>query len=135
VRPRVILEEWQRLGIVNINENDEICLSKTAFVPEHSFNDKAQYFGRHIHDHLAACANNLLAETDPMLERSVYFSALTKESLAQLRTIAETQSQELLKKVNQHAQQLHTEDMGKPDATHRMRLGIYWYEKEKSSTP
>ncbi|HAW52983.1 MAG TPA: hypothetical protein DCX54_11750 [Flavobacteriales bacterium] len=135
VRPRVILEEWRRLGIVHINDDNEICLNTTAFVPEHSFDEKAQYFGRHIHDHLATCANNLMAEKDPMFERSVYFSALTEASVAQLRALAEAKSLELLKNINQHALQLHTEDQGKPDATHRMRLGIYWYDKEKSSKP
>lgn len=135
VRPRVILDEWLRLGIVSINEDDDICLSKTAFVPEQSFDEKSHFFGRHIHDHIATCTNNLLGQAEPMLERSVYFASLTNSSLAKLRSIAETESIQLLQKINKQALKLQREDQSKPDAKHRMRLGMYWYSQEKSRKP
>ncbi len=135
VRSRVILDEWQRLGIVSMNEDGDVCLRKAAFVPEQSFNEKAHYFGRHIHDHLSSCANNLLGGTDPMLERSVYFSALTEDSVEKLRSAAETHAVQLLQDINQQALKLQEKDQGNPGAKHRMRLGVYWYDKEKSSKP
>lgn len=135
VRARVILDEWQRLGIVAMNEDGDVCLRKAAFVPEQSFDEKAHYFGRHIHDHLSSCANNLLGDTEPMLERSVYFSGLTEDSVAKLRSVAETHAVQLLQDINQQALKLQEKDQGNQGATHRMRLGVYWYDKEKSSKP
>ena len=135
VRPRVILDELQRLGIVSVNENGDVCLNKTAFVPEQSFDEKVHYFGRHLHDHLASCSNNLMGKETPMLERSVYFAALTEDSVAKLRSIAKTQGVQLLQMINQQALKLQKQDQGNPSAKHRMRLGVYWYDKETSSKP
>ena len=68
-----------------------------------------------------------------MLERSVYFAALTEASVAKLRSNAETQSIQLLENLNQQALKLQADDQGKPDAKHRMRLGVYWYNREKAA--
>jgi len=129
VRPRVILEEWLRLKIVRLKD-DHVVLNKSAFVSNKEFNEMAYYLGHHVHDHLASCVNNILAEDEPMLERSVYYASLTEDSVNKLNTIASKKGNELLQQLNKQAIKLYDEDKNKPDAKYRMRLGVYWYQSQ-----
>ena len=129
VRPKVILEEWLRLNIVRL-EDDYVVLNKSAFVPNKEFTDMAYYLGHNVHDHMASCVNNILAENDPMLERSVYYASLTENSVNKLNTIASKKGNELLQHLNKQAIKLYDADKHKDDATYRMRLGVYWYQTQ-----
>jgi hypothetical protein len=135
VRPRTILDEWLRQGIVTVNEKDEVCLDHSAFIPQKGFEEKALFLGRHLHDHIASCAHNMmLTDGTPMLERSVYFSSLTKASVEKLRQVASTQAVELLKTINSQALELQQKDANKRDAVQRMRFGTYWFHAEKKKS-
>ena len=46
MRSRVVLDEWLRLGVARIDEEDRVCLNVEAFIPERGFDEKAYYFGR-----------------------------------------------------------------------------------------
>lgn len=129
VRPRVILDEWLRLNIVRMKD-DYVVLNKSAFVANKEFKEMAYYLGHNVHDHLASCANNILEESDPMLERSVYYASLTEDSVDKLRTIASKQGNELLQQINKQAIKFYDADKNKEDANHRMRLGVYWYQTQ-----
>ncbi len=133
VRPRAILDEWLRLGIVSIDESDNISLNQSAFVPQKGLKEKAFFLGRHVHDHLAACAHNILEDDAPFMERSVFFSNLSTESVDKLREIAEHQGMQLLQELNQQAIELQKTDKNNKDADHRMRLGLYWFQKQQGS--
>lgn len=129
VRPRVILDEWLRLNIVRVKDK-YVMLNQSAFVTNKEFNEMAYYLGHNIHDHLASCVNNILVEDEPMLERSVYYASLTKDSVNKLRSLASNKGDELLQHVNKQAIKLYDADKQKADATYRMRLGVYWYQKQ-----
>jgi hypothetical protein len=132
VRPKVILEEWLRLNIVKIKD-DYIILNKSAFVTNKEFSEMAYYLGHNIHDHIASCVNNILDESDPMLERSVYYASLTADSVKQLNTIASKRGNDLLQYMNKEAIKLYDADKNKDDAIYRMRLGVYWYQARLDS--
>ena len=129
VRPRVILEEWLRLNIVRLKD-DYVVLNKSAFVTNKEFKEMAYYLGHNVHDHMASCVNNILEENEPMLERSVYYACLTENSVNKLKTIASKKGNDLLQHLNKQAIKLYDADKHKDDATHRMRLGVYWYQKQ-----
>jgi hypothetical protein len=129
VRSRVILEEWLRLNIVRM-KGDYVVLNKSAFVTNKEFKEMAYYLGHHVHDHLASCVNNIMAEDEPMLERSVYYSSLTEASVNKLNIIANKKGNELLQHLNKQAIKLYDADKNKADAIHRMRLGVYWYQAQ-----
>ena len=129
VRSRVILEEWLRLNIVRM-KGDYVVLNKSAFVTNKEFKEMAYYLGHHVHDHLASCVNNIMAEDEPMLERSVYYASLTEESVNKLNIIANKKGNELLQHLNKQAVKLYDADKNKADAIHRMRLGVYWYQAQ-----
>ena len=129
VRPKVILEEWLRLNIVRL-EDDYVILNKSAFVTNKEFKEMAYYLGHNVHDHMASCVNNILAENAPMLERSVYYASLTENSVNKLNTIASKKGNELLQHLNKRAIKLYDADKHKGDATYRIRLGVYWYQTQ-----
>jgi hypothetical protein len=129
VRPKVILDEWLRLNIVRIKD-EYVILNQSAFVTNKEFNEMAYYLGHNVHDHMASCVNNILIENDPMLERSVYYASLTESSVNKLRTIASKKGNELLQHLNKQAIKFYDADKLKDNATHRMRLGIYWYQTQ-----
>ncbi len=133
VRPRAILDEWLRLGMVSRNAQGEICLDRKAFVPAKDFAEQAFFMGRNVHDHLAACAHNLLQEGEPMLERSVYYDRLTPHSVAHLRELARREGEALLQKLNAEALHRQQHDAGAPDAQQRMRFGVYWYDEARQN--
>ncbi|MBE9567152.1 MAG: hypothetical protein IMF14_00550, partial [Proteobacteria bacterium] len=129
VRPKVILEEWLRLNIVRVKD-DEVVLNQSAFVTNKEFKEMAYYLGHNVHDHLASCVNNILQEDKPMLERSVYYASLTEASVEKLNAIASKKGDELLQQINRQAIKFHDADKNKVDADYRMRLGVYWYQKK-----
>ncbi len=129
VRPKVILEEWLRLNIVRLKD-DYVVLNKSAFVTNKEFTEMAYYLGHNIHDHMASCVSNILGESDPMLERSVYYASLTENSVNKLNSIASKKGNELLQHLNKQAIKLYDADKQKEDATYRMRLGVYWYQAQ-----
>jgi len=129
VRSRVILDEWLRLNIVRLMD-EHVVLNQSAFVTNKEFNEMAYYLGHNVHDHLASCVNNILVEDKPMLERSVYYASLTEDSVNKLRSLASKKGDELLQHVNKQAIKFYDADKQKADATYRMRLGVYWYQKQ-----
>ena len=132
VRPKVILEEWLRLGIVRL-KGDHVVLNKSAFVTNKEFKEMAYYLGHNVHDHMASCVSNILESEDPMLERSVYYACLTESSVNELNAIASKKGEELLQQINKQAIKLYDADKDKDDANYRMRLGIYWYQAHLDS--
>ena len=129
VRSRVILEEWLRLNIIRLKD-DYVVLNKSAFVTNKEFKEMAYYLGHNVHDHMASCVNNILEEDDPMLERSVYYASLTESSINKLKATASKKGNDLLQHLNKQAIKLYDADKDKEDATYRMRLGVYWYQKQ-----
>ena len=127
VRPRAVLDEWLRLGIVSIDDDDMVWLNTQAFVPEKGFDEKAYYLGRNICDHLAAGAHNLLGEGPPFLDRSVYYDRLSPASVQKLADLSRTLGMEALLEINRQALKLAEDDEDYDGATMRMNFGVYYY--------
>jgi hypothetical protein len=134
VRPKVILDEWVRLGIVTVDKDDVIRLKSDAFVPEEGFDEKAYYLGRNVADHIAASVHNLLTDQDPLFERAVYYDRLTPDSIAYLRKRAREYAMTALVALNKDALKRADDDAGKPGADRRMALGIYYYDGPDEGT-
>ena len=133
IRPRAVLDEWERLGIAEVDSEDCVRLIVDAFVPERGFPEKAYFFGRNLHDHIAAAAHNLSGEGPPMLERSVYYGGLTPEAVAELAALSERVGMDALQSVNRRALELQGEGEHREDADRRMNFGIYFFRAEAES--
>lgn len=127
VRPRAILDEWLRLGIVEIDKDEKVHLKADAFVPRQGFDELAYYYGRNLADHMAASTHNLLGTDTPFLERAVYYDRLTPDSVIQLEQLSRDLGVETLRRINREALRLADADEGKEDATRRMSVGLYYF--------
>ncbi len=125
IRSRVVLDEWLRLGIVEIDEKDFIHLRTGAFIPQQGMEEKLYYLGRNVRDHIASAVHNVLDETPPFLERSVYSDGLSPQAVEELAQMAERMSMDVLRAVNKRAQELKKTTPG--NQKHRMTLGVYFY--------
>src|SRR5262245_6581941 len=72
IRARPLLDEWLRIGAVELDGEDRVVLRAAAFVPTRGFDEKAFYFGHNLHDHAAAADNNMQGGAPPSLDRSVH---------------------------------------------------------------
>ncbi len=134
VRPRTVLDEWLRLGIVETDEDDMLHLKTSAFIPRDGFDEIAYYYGRNLHDHIASATHNLLGESPARLDRSVYYNKLTPESVKILSQRSEELSMEVLQTLSKEARKLVEKDRGKDNASQRMNFGVYFYEEEEGDT-
>jgi hypothetical protein len=134
IRPRAVLDEWQRLGIVHVDEADRVCLNVEGFIPEKGFDEKAYYVGHNVHDHLAAGAHNLLGGTPPFLERSVYSDQISEESARELADLSRELGMQMLQTIFRRAQELEERDVRNKTATTRMNFGIYYYSERNAGT-
>ncbi|MBM3513378.1 MAG: hypothetical protein FJX59_06650 [Alphaproteobacteria bacterium] len=127
VRPRAILDEWLRLGVVELDNADCVVLRADAFVPRRGFDELAYYYGRNLRDHIAASTHNLLGEGAPFLERAVYYDRLTPESVEALAKLSRELGVETLIKINREALKRADGDEKNPRATQRMSVGLYFF--------
>ncbi len=134
IRPRAVLDEWLRLGVARVDEQDHVWLLADAFVPEKGFDEKAWFFGRNVHDHIAACVHNLAGGDPPLLERSVFSNDLAPASVAELAAIAREQGQQAIHAVTRRAFDLERADVAAGTATERVHFGVYFYTAPRAPT-
>jgi hypothetical protein len=131
VRPRVLLDELQRVGAVDVTD-DAVTLRGGTFIPQRGLAEKAFYLGRNGHDHLAACVHNLLGRQPPMLENSVFSHALSKESVERLAVLVREQWQAVLQRLVSETAACETRDAAAGTATNRVNVGVYFYSETAS---
>lgn len=138
VRPRAILDEWLRQGMVAVRD-DVVHLLRPAFLPTDGSQEKTYFFGRNLRDHIAAGAHNLAGGEPPFFDRAVYYDRLTPESVEELRQMAMEKSTELLIEINQKASDLAARDRRDGDGGQRFTLGAFFFstptDKQAPPTP
>jgi len=133
IRSRAVLEEWLRLGVATLDDEDRVHLVETAFVPARGFDEKAFYFGKGLHDHLAAASNNMLGVHPSFLDRMAYYDGLTPESVAKLREHARELAVRAMQDINLKALELQDKDSTRENASFRITFGTYFYSAEDES--
>lgn len=135
VRPRTILDELLRRGIVALSDDGEtVSLSSEAFVDGGTGDERFHFFSRNVGDHLAAAGENVLAEgTPPFLERAVFYNNLTAASLDEIEDRAQTLGKAALAELNGLAYERQQADAGADGAGHRFRFGVYLYREDEDS--
>lgn len=131
VRARAVLDEWLRLGIVEMS-GYVVRLKKSAFISEEGYEEKIYYFGRNLRDHIAAGVHNLEGNSPSVFDRAVYYDRLSMESLEKLRRFAKEEGVACMLRVNSKARELADQDEAAGgDLSGRMTLGVYYYEEEE----
>ena len=127
VRPRSVLDELMRLGVVEVDAMDNVRLLTRGFVPGKELDARAFYFGEALHDHLAAGVHNLAGGRPAWLERSVYYDELSPAGVEALLAKSEQLSMHVLQEINREGMAREASDPPKPGERMRMRLGVFFY--------
>jgi hypothetical protein len=132
IRPRAILDDLLSHGVVSMDADDRVQLTADAFIPRPGREEQLFFFGRNLHDHVAAAAANITApETPPYLDRSVHYDGLTADQSEALRGYAHEVAMRALLEVNRKALELTDGDAPAPDGEQmRINFGIYVFEDE-----
>ena len=127
IRARVVLDEWLRLGIARVDEQDIVHLETRAFIPQKGFDEKVAYFSHNIHDHACAAVHNLTDPGAAFFERSVHYDALCETSVGALREAVGTDGMQALIALNSLAAECETRDATSSEAKKRITIGLYMY--------
>ncbi len=136
LRPRAVLDEWISQDLVRIDPQDRVVLNVDAFVPRPGRDEQMFYFGRNLHDHIAAAAANVSAVGKaPFLDRSVHYDALPVAAAEQLQAMGRTAAVQMLLEINRRAMELAEapNDTGGP--TRRVNLGVYLFSEDDLPAP
>ncbi len=132
--PASVLEKLIEMKLVSIDQHDHVHLLADAYLPSNDSRESLEYFAEHLHDHIATLSHNILGAPAPMIERSAYITDLSRESVEQVHQFSEEKTAELLREVYALASERYYADQDKPDNTHRLRLGIYFYTEDTPDT-
>lgn len=135
VRPRSVLDELVRLGVVEVDADERVHLVTRGFVPGKELDAKAFYFGEALHDHLAAGVHNLTGGQPAWLERSVYYDDLSPAAVAKLAAKAEDAAMRALQEINRDGMAAEAADPPGPGQRMRMRLGVFFYAERVADAP
>lgn len=132
IHPRAVLDEWLRIGVANIDEQNFVRLTTDMFIAQEGFEEKVFYFGHNLHDHAQAAVANVLSQTVngqsiSFLERCVHYDTLTMASIEEIGELAKKQGMKTLREVNKIADDRGVIDKDSPQANMRMTYGIYYY--------
>jgi hypothetical protein len=104
VRPRAVLDDWLDRGLVTLDAQDRVTLVETAVLPKPGEDNQLFYFGRNLHDHIAAATANVGGGDRLFLERAVHYDGLTAEAAHRLETVSRQLATQALEKANREAQ-------------------------------
>lgn len=126
VRPRAVLDEWLDRGVAALDEAGRVQLLEAAYLPRGGGEPQLYYFGRNLHDHLAAAVENVVGPSPRFFERAVHYDGLSDGLAARLEERAREIAMEALKQANAEAHTACAEDAG---GRHRWNFGIYIYRE------
>ncbi|MEG9526048.1 MAG: DUF6502 family protein, partial [Hyphomicrobiales bacterium] len=134
VRPRAVLDEWLDRGLAFTDAQDRIVLAEAAYVPRGDGAEGPQlyYFGRNLHDHIAAAVANIVGDRPRFLERAVHYDGLSKDLATKLEARAREIAMEALQQANREA---HAACQTDPGGDHRWNFGLYIYTEAAASAP
>lgn len=130
MRPRTLLDEWLRSDMVSLDSAGRVHLNTEAFVPSRDYDDLAYYFGRNLHDHIAAADHNLEGLEPPLLERSTHYSGLTPEAVSKLEKLSRSIGMDTLMRINREAMKHVKTGKDQSGATERFTFGVYFFRDE-----
>ena len=132
VRPRAVLDEWLDRGLVAEVAGGRLTLAEAAYVPGGGSDQQLYYFGRNLHDHVAAAVTNVLEPKPRFLERAVHYDGLSPALARHLESRARELAMEALQAANREAHAACADDAG---GTARWNFGVYVYAEEHPNDP
>ncbi len=135
IRPRAVLDEWLRQGIVEIEEEDRVMLTAAAYRPDPGSEAQLFYLGRNLHDHLAAAAANVMAAgTAPYPDHSIHYDGLSLSAAKALAAAAGLAADRVTREISAAAARLvdgQDRAPGPAERTRRLNFGVYLYVEDE----
>lgn len=131
VRPRTLLDEMVRQGLVTVAPDGTVQLDRAAVAGSADMETRAKFFAGNLGDHLAAATENLLAPPGaaPFFERAVFYNRLTPASAEALEAEARREGMRALEGLNRSGFARQGADKDAPEARTRFRFGVYVYRE------
>lgn len=144
VRPRAVLDELLRLGVVaeqaaaaGDDAAPTLELVAGGFAPHQGFEETLWLTAQNLHDHAAAAVANLHGESPQpggFLEQALFVDELSAESVQRLRQASREAWQAAFQTVMQTAQERFDHDaatLPAPERRHRARFGVYFFSEQE----
>ena len=131
VRPRAVLDEWLDRNLVSLDAGGRVVLTEAAFVPSAGSDQQLYYFGRNLHDHIAAAVGNVLGDKPRFMERAVHYDGLSQALAEQMEASSRDIAMAALTKANKLANTACETDEG---GMWRWNFGIYVFKEEAPTT-
>ena len=130
VGARAVLDELQRLGVVELREDGYVALKATAFVPHEGLSESFHFLAASVSDHLGAAVHNLAPDRrgPPMLDQSAFSQDLSAEQAQQLQQQARRLWAGALQQFLQTATVAEQRSLEAPGPKHRIRFGVYFHD-------
>lgn len=133
VRPRAVLDEWLRQGVIRARPDGLLELDSLAYLPADD-DERLFYFGRNLHDHIAAAAGNVIGGPRSM-DRSVHYDGLSEAGARRLEAFAREAAMSALLATNAEALRIVESDEG-GETIWRGNFGVYVYvDKDAPAIP
>ncbi len=132
IRPRAVLDELVRLGLVQ-ESADGVQLLQAGFAPRQGFAEMAQLYRANLHDHLAAASQNLDGDRN-FLEQAIFVDQITAQSAQRLHAVSAKAWRQAFKTVMQEAAarfEADARDAQPHERNHRARFGTYFYSQQE----
>lgn len=129
IHPRAVLDEWLRLGVARLDEDNFVHLTTDMFIAQEGFDEKVYYFGHNLHDHASAAVSNVIGQRPGFFERCVHYDELSQQSLMVIADFAQKQGMKALRGVNKVADEAAMGDKSAKNANMRMTYGVYFYSE------
>jgi Family of unknown function (DUF6502) len=122
VHHRSVLDDLVRLGMVT-EVGDTVELTSEGFIPANDLQGMLEFVAQNGRDHLQAAVNNTLGVGPRMLERSVFADGLSEAEGERVHLV----TREAWAALHHRLVDELTIGVAKsgPDATHRIKIGIY----------
>jgi hypothetical protein len=130
VGARAVLDELERLGVVQRQGDDFVALESSAFVPHEGLRESFHFLAASVSDHLSAAVHNLAPDRSAplMLDQSAFSRDLSATQAAQLQKEARRLWAHALKHFLQTATVAEQRSQDDDGPRHRVRFGSYFYD-------
>ena len=135
VGARAVLDELERLGVVERRDDGYVALKTTAFVPQEGLSESFHFLGGNVSDHLSAAVHNLTPDRRGplMLDQSAFSQDLSAEQAALLQQQARRLWATALQQFLQTATVAEQRSEGQQGPRHRVRFGVYFHDALQAS--
>lgn len=137
VGARAVLDELERLGVVELLADGRVALKANAFVPREGLSESFGFLAANVSAHLATAAHNLDPQRtgDPQLEQSAFSQGLSAEQAGQLHAMARRLWVDALRQFLQTATVAEQRSEGAAGPRHRVRFGVYFNDTVQPAQP